>query len=198
MNTRIMVASLCRYERIKEKAVKTGGNINRSEEEGAGIRYKKTKTKERDQFQEKRRKWRRTGGAEPAPPMTSVLFVPKTQGSGLAKRLQEAEHRLSVVTRERVTERGGKSMLQLLHTNDPFAGAPCGRDTCVPCNNNVKAKKEDCNMRNILHPVPGVVQDQESPRGGGQHLHLCGHQQPGHGRQGRRPPGQQEGDAGDV
>ena len=145
-----------------ERAYKEGGNINRSEEEGAEGGYKKKllgkanwfkKTKERDQYQENRRRWRRTGGTEPAPPVTSVLFVPKTQGSGLAKKLQEAEHRLSAITKEkvRVTERGGKSMLQLLHTNDPFAGAPCGRPTCIPCTNSDKEKKENCNKRGIIY-----------------------------------------------
>ena len=79
--------------------------------------------------------------------------VPKTQGSGLTKRLQEAEHRLSAITKERVrvTERGGKRMLQLLHTNDPFAGAPCGRPTCIPCTNGDKEKKENCNKRGIVY-----------------------------------------------
>ena len=41
-------------------------------------------------------------------------------------------------------------MLQLLHTNDPFAGAPCGRETCIPCNGD-KEKKEDCDKRGILY-----------------------------------------------
>ena len=100
----------------------------------------------------KRTLWR-TRDTEPAPPVTSVLFVPKTQSSGLAKRLQEAEHRLAAVTRERVrvVERGGKGVLQLLHTNDPFAGAPCGRASCIPCNNSEKEKKENCDKRGILY-----------------------------------------------
>ena len=93
---RIMVAGLRGYERIRDKAVKEGGNINRSEEEGAEGRYKKKllgkanwfkTTKERDQYQEKKRRWSRTGGTKPAPPVTSVLFVPKTQGSGLRSEL---------------------------------------------------------------------------------------------------------------
>ena len=94
-----------------------------------------------------------TGVMEPAPPVTSVLFVPKTQDSGLATRLMEAEHRLAAITKERVrvVERGGKSVLQLLHTNNPFAGAPCGRDTCIPCNNSKKEKRENCDKRGILY-----------------------------------------------
>ena len=150
---RIMVAGLRGYERIRAKAARTGGNINRSEEEGAAGRYKKKllgksnwfkKTKDNDQqFQGRRRRRRMSGDAEPAPPVTSVLFVPKTQDSGLARGLQEVELRLSAITKERVrvTERGGKSLLQLLHTNDPFAGAPCGRDTCIPCNNSDKSSE---------------------------------------------------------
>ncbi len=38
---RIMVAGIQGYERIRDRAAKTGGNINRSEEEGAAGRYKK-------------------------------------------------------------------------------------------------------------------------------------------------------------
>ena len=107
-----MVAGLRGYERIRDKAARTGGNINRSEEEGAAERHKKKllgksnwfkKSKENDQSQERRRRRRRmTGAQEPATPVTSVLFVPKTQDSGLAKRLQEAEHRLAAITKERV------------------------------------------------------------------------------------------------
>ena len=101
----------------------------------------------------RRRRRRMTGATEPAPPVTSVLFVPKTQDGGLAKRLQEAEHRLAAITKERVrvVERGGKAVLQLLHTNNPFAGAPCGRDTCIPCNNSDKEQKENCDKRGILY-----------------------------------------------
>ena len=96
---------------------------------------------------------RRVKCTEQAPPVTSVLFVPKTQDSGLARRLQEKEHMLSAITKERVriVERGGKGVLQLLHTNDPFAGAPCGRDTCIPCNNSDKEKRENCDKRGILY-----------------------------------------------
>ena len=163
---RIMVAGLKGYERIREKAIRTGGSINRSEEEGAAERYKKkllgktswfkkTKQSESDQSQEamRRRRRRMTGVKEPAPPVTSVLFVPKTQDSGLATRLMEAEHRLAAITKERVrvVERGGKSVLQLLHTDNPFAGAPCGRDTCIPCNYSKKDKRENCDKRGILY-----------------------------------------------
>ena len=192
-----MIAGLRGYERIRENAVKKGGEINRSEEEGAEGRYKKKllgkanwfkKTKEEDQHQtqqmgrRKRTLWR-TRDTEPAPPVTSVLFVPKTQSSGLAKRLQEAEHRLAAVTRERVrvVERGGKGVLQLLHTNDPFAGASCGRVSCIPCKNSEKEKKENCDKR------------------GDRHLPLRWEEPPGHGGQGGPAPGgQQERDGWQV
>ena len=131
------------------------GDIRRNSWERLTTNWFKN-TKENDQTPERtgrRRRSGRAGDTEPATPVTSVLFVPKTQDSGLAKRLGEAEHMLSAVTKERVrvVERGGKAMLQLLHTNDPFAGAPCGRDTCIPCNNSEKEKKENCNKRGILY-----------------------------------------------
>ena len=38
--------------------------------------------------------------------------------------------------------------LQLLHNDDPFAGALCGRETCIPwCNSD---KEKDCDKRGIL------------------------------------------------
>ena len=43
---------------------------------------------------------------------------------------------------------GGKGNLQLLHTHDPVAGAPCGRETCIPwCNSD---KEKDCDKQGIL------------------------------------------------
>ena len=53
-------------------------------------------------------------------------------------------------------------MLQLLHTNDPFAGAPCGRDTCIPCNNGDKEKRENCNKRGIVYETFCLVCREEA------------------------------------
>ena len=36
-------------------------------------------------------------------------------------------------------------------TNDPFKGAPCSRETCIPCCNSDEEREEDCDKRGILH-----------------------------------------------
>ena len=53
-----------------------------------------------------------------------VLFVPKTQDSGLAKKLQEAEHRLSAITKERVrvTERAARECSSSFTPTIPLLG----------------------------------------------------------------------------
>ena len=63
------------------------------------------------------------------PQVVSVVFVPNIPGSVLQKRLLELEPGLSAISGYRVwyMERSGVTMKQLLHRNNPWAGAPCFR-----------------------------------------------------------------------
>ena len=62
--------------------------------------FKKTNEKDSGHPQTTRQGRRKRKGDQELPPqLSSVVFVPKTQDSGLAKRLQEAEVRLAAVTR---------------------------------------------------------------------------------------------------
>ena len=87
--------------------------------------------------------------------MVSVLFVPKTGGSVLQKRLQQLEPGLSAISGERVryVERTGVTMKQMLHRNNPWAGAPCYKaDSCLSCASD-KDIKDNCSKRSILYEV---------------------------------------------
>ena len=91
--------------------------------------------------------------------MVSVLFVPKTGGSVLQKRLQELEPGLSAISGERVRylERTGVTMKQLLHRNNPWAGAPCYRAaSCLSCASD-KDNKDNCGKRSVVYKVHCAV-----------------------------------------
>ena len=59
----------------------------------------------------------------------SVMFVPYTNGSVLAKRLREAEENLLTSTgyKLKIVERGGTKLEDLLHKSDPWQGQDCER-----------------------------------------------------------------------
>ena len=165
-SVRIITSGLTGYERIRRNAARVGGNINRSAAEGVGERHKKKllgKTnwfkmhKKREMETEKRgnRNTNNHKNLEATPPVVSVLFVPKTGGSVLQKRLQELEPGLSAISGERVryVERTGVTMKQLLHRNNPWAGAPCYKaDSCLSCASD-KDIKDNCSKRSILYEV---------------------------------------------
>ena len=91
--------------------------------------------------------------------MVSVLFVPKTGGSVLQKMLQELEPGLSAISGERVRylERTGVTMKQLLHRNNPWAGAPCYRAaSCLSCASD-KDNKDNCGKRSVVYKVHCAV-----------------------------------------
>ena len=89
------------------------------------------------------------------PQVVSVVFVPNTPGSVLQKRLLELEPGLSAISgyRVRYTERSGVTMKQLLHRNNPWAGAPCFRAaSCLSCASS-KDKKDNCSKRSVVYEV---------------------------------------------
>ena len=86
----------------------------------------------------------------------SVLFVPFTEGAELAKRVRNYE----TAAKEssgwflKVVERGGDSLVDLLHRSDPWAGEDCARVGCKPCWTKIrtgKNKTQDCTKRNCIY-----------------------------------------------
>ena len=141
-----------------------GGNINRSAAEGVGERQKKKllgqtnwfkkKNENRTEIRNNRNKSKHMNTEAPAQ-VVSVLFVPKTGGSVLQKRLQQLEPGLSAISGERVryVERTGVTIKQLLHRNNPWAGAPCYRAaSCLSCASD-KDTKDNCSKRSIVYEV---------------------------------------------
>ena len=83
---------------------------------------------------------------------TSVMFVEKTVGGELAKRLREKEERIGKMTgyKLRIVEMGGHQLKRALPNTNPWKGSACGREDCVTCSqgeNNI----QDCSKRNILY-----------------------------------------------
>ena len=146
------------------------GYINRSKEEGRGERHmkkllgktnwfrSKKKTKQTEGTAENRndRKWKRKQKTTEAQlPVVSVMFVPKTSGSILQKKLLDLEPGLSAISGHRIRyiERSGVTLKQILHRNNPWAGAPCYKAaSCLSCASD-KDKKDNCSKRSILYEV---------------------------------------------
>ena len=83
-------------------------------------------------------------------PLT-VLFVPKTKGGELARRLRLAENEIAKITGDRIkiVERAGVMIKRILHKSNPWAGSNCMRDDCLVCRH--ERGGGDCKKRNITY-----------------------------------------------
>ena len=63
----------------------------------------------------------------------SVIFVPHTTNSGLARNLREKENELEKVTGDRIkiVEKSGTKLEDILTKTDPWKGTDCGRQNCI-------------------------------------------------------------------
>ena len=89
---------------------------------------------------------------KPPPPTISVLFADQTKGGILAKRLQEAEDSLAVLTGYgiKVTESCGTKLCRVLPNTNPWSGVDCSRSDCYSCRQGDE-KIQNCKQRNILY-----------------------------------------------
>ena len=86
----------------------------------------------------------------------SILFVPYTHGSKLAKRLREAEVKLEGQTghRFKIVEHGGRRLEDMLHKADPWEGKLCERPKCLPCKTKTETGKftsQSCHKRSAVY-----------------------------------------------
>ena len=70
----------------------------------------------------------------------AVLYVPYTPNSELAKELRKVEDMMELMSgmRIKIVEKSGVQLKNILVKTNPWAGADCGREDCLPC----QTKKE--------------------------------------------------------
>ena len=90
--------------------------------------------------------------------ISTVMFVPHTVDSGLAKVIKEKEEKLKELTGEKVkiVEKAGMKLENILTKNNPWKGSDCGRPNCLLCMTKTlteKDRKKDCTKRNILYEI---------------------------------------------
>ena len=88
--------------------------------------------------------------------MKSVIFVPHTPYSTLAKRMREGEEMLVKTTgyKMKIVERAGDSLEGLLHRSNPWSGTDCARDKCLLCEtkqNYPRVENQNCKKRNVVY-----------------------------------------------
>ena len=85
----------------------------------------------------------------------SVLFVPYTPGSELASKIRriEAENRQGRSSRIKVVERAGRSLVNSLSSNYPWATGACTDEKCFPCSTNNSGKFISCRRPGMSYRI---------------------------------------------
>merc|ERR1711954_478849 len=85
--------------------------------------------------------------------VVSVLFVPRTPHSELAKMIRKDEQTISKLAgyRIKIVERCGTKLVDILRNKGPEYGQPCGRENCQPCNNGDQKLKFPCWDRSVVY-----------------------------------------------
>ena len=83
----------------------------------------------------------------------TVLFVPRTPAGELARRLREAEMKISNLTGDRIkiVEKAGLKVESRIHKSNPWSGGDCKRKDCLLCKQGKEGTSGDCRRRNILY-----------------------------------------------
>ena len=162
----IVESGLTGYTRKVERSIKSGIPLHRSAAATLKERISKKLTEKTDWYKKKgksksigkRRKHRSsvpTSSGAKSP--VSVLFCPQTRHGELARRLREADQKLSKITDDKlkITERAGTKLRFLLCKSDPFEGGKCG-DKCLICDNPLN-KTFNCGKRNITYKSQCLV-----------------------------------------
>ena len=109
----------------------------------------------------------------------TVMFVPYTVGSSLAKKMREAESSLQQMTgyRLKIVERAGQKLEDVLTKANPWQGQDCEREKCLLCATKQRTGKlltQDCKRRNIVYETWCItchdrdMQEAEEQAGGDQ------------------------------
>ena len=172
----IITAGLKNYERIRRKAEKGEGFINRSGKSNLSTRYKKKivdksswfmdKRKEKEEEKDEQIHWEKEKLGQnrkpssrtmkkppkdsPIPTLT-VFFVPKTVNGELAARLRQAEEDLSKLSKNKVkiVEKAGRSIKSILVRSDLRSEDSCGREKCLACED--EKGRGRCKQRSVTY-----------------------------------------------
>ena len=169
---RVILGGIKGYEKMVKKSKAGGRSLHRSSGESSAARTRKKLTgksewfrkadqtgKEADEEEDKSLdKWRKAGkkdGKETEDcklETRSVLFVEQSKGGELAKRLREVERKANKIVgyKTKIVEGVGNKLKDLLPNANPWKGAHCGREKCIPCNQPTD-QKQDCRRRNIIY-----------------------------------------------
>ena len=83
---------------------------------------------------------------------SSVLFIDRTEGGILAKRLKEKERELNKVSKKKVkiVEKNGDQIGQILTSSNPWGEERCDRKECLSCKTS-KLDRGVCRDRNLVY-----------------------------------------------
>ena len=83
---------------------------------------------------------------------STILYVPCTPRSTLARRLKEVEvrGRQDRKWRVKIVEKGGQTLRSQLSKSDPWAGEKCDKATCFPCR---KSGGGNCRRKNVGYRI---------------------------------------------
>ena len=89
-------------------------------------------------------------------PTKSVMFVPYTPGSVLAKMLRENENKISQLAsnKMKIVERAGIKLQDILTRSNPWKGQDCLRPNCLLCLTKKRTEKnqtQECMKRNLVY-----------------------------------------------
>ena len=101
--------------------------------------------------------WNRKGSSTQK--YDTVVFVPPTPGSKLAKLMQRKEAAINSNgdTRIKIIERGGIKLKHIITSRNPFPPAPCFRQTCPVCKETTFTDPVDLKSANIPCTKMGVT-----------------------------------------
>ena len=138
--SKILSEGLAGFFKMVKKRVETGTDINRPRDV---IRKQKKKTSQTG--------WFNTGDSV----YDTVMFVPATPQSALAKLLQhhEQQNTQGRSSRIKIIEKAGISVKNLLAPNDPWGITKCQDPDCFPCKTNIEPSKVNCRTPGIVYNI---------------------------------------------
>jgi hypothetical protein len=117
------------------------------------FRDREWNTEERSKNKKDRKvNWYKTGNNDIE--YKSILFVPVTKGSKLAKEIRKREEELNKNSKERIKiiEGGGVKIRDFLVKRDPFPTMECEMKKCILCSDG-KQVKIPCNSNNVCYKL---------------------------------------------